>query len=226
MQPHPAACWIVCRSASRCRKFPRSRRRRPAAWPARRMCCAAPSCWRTKSSGWFMRQPTGRGNTSGKPGLYLYLQEQIVRVFRGLDAKPPMPLVPQNRIGDPIPGPDPARAPRRYRAIDLREQHQPGSIPVFDRSGRLDQAEKTSGRLRYSSTSGYPPGRRCVSRLLPRIEHRQHPLPRHAHQSERHRRQRLSRSPPVADRERQADGHGQDRRRSSSTISSRPATTG
>ena len=52
-----------------------------------------------------MRQPTGGGNISGKPGLYYVCQEQAVRVFRGLDAKPPMPLVPQNRIGDPIPGP-------------------------------------------------------------------------------------------------------------------------
>src|ERR1700752_5343398 len=51
------------------------------------------------------RQPTGGGNIAGKPGFYFTCMQQTVRVLRSMNAKPPMPGVPQNRIGDPIPGP-------------------------------------------------------------------------------------------------------------------------
>src|ERR1043165_8299945 len=51
------------------------------------------------------RQPTGGGNIAGKPGLYFTCMEQTVAVLRGLNAKPAKPLLPQDKIGDPIPGP-------------------------------------------------------------------------------------------------------------------------
>src|SRR6187431_147482 len=45
------------------------------------------------------REPTGFNNSPGKPGLYFVCRQQTVRVFRGLNAQPAMPLVPQDRIG-------------------------------------------------------------------------------------------------------------------------------
>ena len=98
-----------------------------------------------------MRQPTGGGNISGKPGLYHVCQEQVVRVFRGLDAKPPMPLVPQNRVGDPVPGPTLRARLGDVVQLTFINNINPGQFPYS-----IDQAEKGGGTGCDSSTSGYP----------------------------------------------------------------------
>ncbi|HEY5810980.1 MAG TPA: multicopper oxidase domain-containing protein [Povalibacter sp.] len=101
------------------------------------------------------RQPTGRGNTSGKPGLYFTCMEQTVRVFRGVNAQPPMPLVPQNRIGDPIPGPTLRARLGDIVQLTFVNNINPGQFSMS--SGQpLDQGEKKSGSGCDSSTAGYP----------------------------------------------------------------------
>jgi len=101
------------------------------------------------------RQPTGRGNTSGKPGLYFTCMEQTVRVFRGVNAQPPMPLVPQNRIGDPIPGPTLRARLGDIVQLTFVNNINPGQFSLS--SGQpLDQGEKKSGSGCDSSTAGYP----------------------------------------------------------------------
>ena len=102
--PLAAGSSTAFRSGSRCRRFPRLRPNGPVEWLAPQISCAARSCSPMKSSGSSCASPRRTG-APGKPGLYFVCQRQTVRVFRGLDAKPPMPLVPQDRIGDPIPGP-------------------------------------------------------------------------------------------------------------------------
>src|SRR4051812_11187733 len=100
------------------------------------------------------RQPTGLGNSPGKPGLYFTCAQQPVRVFRGVNAKPSMPLVPQNRFGDPIPGPT-----LRARLGDIVQLTFVNNIdpgPSALSTGQLDQGEKRSGSGCDSSTAGYP----------------------------------------------------------------------
>jgi len=105
------------------------------------------------------RQPTGSRNTAGKPGLYFVCQEQIVRVFRGLNAQPPMPLVPENRIGDPMPGPT-----LRARLGDIvqltfvnniKPNQFPYSIDQAENQTQVPPAQQTAAGC-DSSTSGYP----------------------------------------------------------------------
>ena len=106
-----------------------------------------------------MRQPTGGGNVSGKPGLYFVCQEQIVRVFRGLDAKPPMPLVPQNRIGDPIPGPTLRARLGDIVQLTFVNNINPGQFPYSidqaENQTQLPPSQQTAAGC-DSSTSGYP----------------------------------------------------------------------
>ena len=97
------------------------------------------------------RSPTGGGNTPGKPGLYFVCQEQTVRVFRGLNAQPPMPLVPQDRIGDPVPGPL-----LRARLGDIVQLTFVNNINANQFPYSIDQAEKGQGNGCDASTSGYP----------------------------------------------------------------------
>src|SRR5215217_4614103 len=105
------------------------------------------------------RQPTGSRNIAGKPGLYFVCQEQIVRVFRGLNAQPPMPLVPENRIGDPMPGPT-----LRARLGDIvqltfvnniKANQFPYSIDQAENQTQVPPAQQTAAGC-DSSTSGYP----------------------------------------------------------------------
>jgi len=98
-----------------------------------------------------MRQPTGGGNIAGKPGLYHVCQEQTVRVFRGLNARPPMQLVPQDTIGDPIPGPT-----LRARVGDIVQLTFVNKINPNQFQYSIDQAEKGGGTGCDASTSGYP----------------------------------------------------------------------
>ena len=115
---------------------------------------------------------------------------------------------------------DPAGARRRHRATHLPQPDRSESLSLFDRPGR-----QAPGRPRGQHRSGerlrcQQPGksaarlsaarRRRVPRLLPRIEHRQHPFSRHAHQSQWHGRQRAAGNPAVAARSRepQTDDHG------------------
>jgi FtsP/CotA-like multicopper oxidase with cupredoxin domain len=104
------------------------------------------------------RQPTGLGNAQGKPGLYFTCAEQTVRVFRGLNAQPPMPLVPQNKIGDPMPGPT-----LRARLGDLVQLTFVNNINPNQFPYSIDQGEKKTGAGCDTSsgnpsdpTSGYP----------------------------------------------------------------------
>jgi FtsP/CotA-like multicopper oxidase with cupredoxin domain len=96
------------------------------------------------------RQPTGLGNMSGKPGLYFVCAQQTVRVFRGLNAQPPMPLVPQTRIGDPMPGPT-----LRARLGDLVQLTFVNNINPNQFPYSIDQGEKKSGAA-CDSSSVYP----------------------------------------------------------------------
>ena len=117
---------------------------------------------------------------------------------------------------------DAARARRRHRAAHL---HQPDRSPIVSpirstraRSAISGIASNPASGCDVSSPgnpqAGYPlMRRRRVSRLLPWIEHRQHPFPRNAHQSRQHRRQRAVGNPAVAARSarRQAADHAGDR---------------
>jgi FtsP/CotA-like multicopper oxidase with cupredoxin domain len=96
------------------------------------------------------RQPTGLGNSSGKPGLYSVCAQQTVRVFRGLNAQPPMPLVPQTRIGDPMPGPT-----LRARLGDIVQLTFVNNINPNQFPYSIDQGEQKSGAA-CDSSSGYP----------------------------------------------------------------------
>ena len=58
-----------------------------------------------KAADWRSASRPASAIAPGKPGLYFVCRQQTVRVFRGLNAQPAMPLVPQDRIGDPMPGP-------------------------------------------------------------------------------------------------------------------------
>src|ERR1044072_3842068 len=101
------------------------------------------------------RQPTGRGNTSGKPGLFFTCMEQTVRVFRGGHAKPAIPLVRQNKGGDPAPGPT-LRA-RLGDIVQLTFVNNINPEQFSASSGQpLDQGEKKRGSGCDSSTAGYP----------------------------------------------------------------------
>ena len=106
-----------------------------------------------------MRQPTGGGNVSGKPGLYFVCQQQTVRVFRGLDAKPPMPLVPQDRIGDPIPGPTLRARLGDIVQLTFVNNINPGQFPYSidqaENQTQLPPSQQTAAGC-DSSTSGYP----------------------------------------------------------------------
>jgi FtsP/CotA-like multicopper oxidase with cupredoxin domain len=99
------------------------------------------------------RQPTGGGNSPGKPGLYFVCQEQTVRVFRGLNAQPAMPLVPQGQIGDPLPGPT-----LRARLGDIVQlafinNINPNQFP----SSSIDVAENNKTATGCdTTTAGYP----------------------------------------------------------------------
>ena len=104
------------------------------------------------------RQPTGLGNSPGKPGLYFVCAQQTVRVFRGLNAQPPMPLVPQTGIGDPMPGPT-----LRARLGDLVQLTFVNNINPSQFPYSIDQGEKKTGAGCDTSTgnasdptSGYP----------------------------------------------------------------------
>ena len=106
-----------------------------------------------------MRQPTGGGNVSGKPGLYFVCQQQTVRVFRGLDAKPPMPLVPQDRIGDPIPGPTLRARLGDIVQLTFVNNINPGQFPYSidqaENQTQVPPSQQTAAGC-DSSTSGYP----------------------------------------------------------------------
>jgi FtsP/CotA-like multicopper oxidase with cupredoxin domain len=97
------------------------------------------------------REPTGFNNSPGKPGLYFVCREQTVRVFRGLNAQPPMPLVPQTRIGDPMPGPT-----LRARLGDIVQLTFVNNINPNQFPYSIDQGEKKTGAGCDSSTAGYP----------------------------------------------------------------------
>jgi len=101
------------------------------------------------------RQPTGLGNSPGKPGLYFTCAEQTVRVFRGLNAKPAMPLVPQNRIGDPIPGPILRARLGDIVQLTFVNNINPGQF-ALSTGQPLDQGDKQSGGGCDRSTAGYP----------------------------------------------------------------------
>jgi len=96
------------------------------------------------------RQPTGLGNASGKPGLYFVCAQQTVRVFRGLNAQPPMPLVPQTRVGDPMPGPT-----LRARLGDIVQLTFVNNINTGQFTDSIDQGEKKTG-AGCDTSSGYP----------------------------------------------------------------------
>jgi FtsP/CotA-like multicopper oxidase with cupredoxin domain len=104
------------------------------------------------------RQPTGLGNSSGKPGLYFVCAQQTVRVFRSLSTQPPMPLVPQTRIGDPMPGPTLRARLGDIVQLTFVNNINPGQFPYS-----IDQGEKKTGAGCDTSTgnssdptSGYP----------------------------------------------------------------------
>jgi FtsP/CotA-like multicopper oxidase with cupredoxin domain len=97
------------------------------------------------------RQPTGVGNGSGKPGLYFVCEEQTVRVFRGLNAQPAMPVVPQNRIGDPIPGPT-----LRARLGDIVQLTFINNINTGQFPYSIDVAENDKTGGCDTSSAGYP----------------------------------------------------------------------
>ena len=101
------------------------------------------------------RQPTGRANASGKPGLYFTCMQQTVRVFRSLNAEPPMPLVPQNKIGDPIPGPTLRARLGDIVQLTFVNNIDPGQF-AFSSGQPIDQGEKKAGSGCDTSTSGYP----------------------------------------------------------------------
>jgi FtsP/CotA-like multicopper oxidase with cupredoxin domain len=97
------------------------------------------------------REPTGFNNSPGKPGLYFVCRQQTVRVFRGLNAQPPMPLVPPNRVGDPMPGPV-----LRARVGDIVQLTFVNDINPNQFFGSIDQGEKKTGIGCDTSTAGYP----------------------------------------------------------------------
>jgi FtsP/CotA-like multicopper oxidase with cupredoxin domain len=96
------------------------------------------------------REPTGFGNAPGTPGLFFVCREQTVRVFRGLDAKPPMPLVPQDQVGNPVPGPT-----LRARLGDVVQLTFVNNIDPNQFYGSIDQGEKKTG-IGCDATSTYP----------------------------------------------------------------------
>jgi len=98
------------------------------------------------------RQPTGRHNTAGKPGLYFTCMQQTVRVFRGLDAQPRMPLVPQDQVGDPIPGPTLRARLGDIVQLTFVNNINPGQFP----SSRIDQGEKKDAADCDTAAWGYP----------------------------------------------------------------------
>src|SRR3954447_24474101 len=95
------------------------------------------------------RQPPG--GTPGRPGLYYVCQQQTVRVFRGLNAQPPMPLVPQDRVGDPMPGPT-----LRARLGDIVQLTFVNNVNPGQYFGSFDEGEKKTGIGCDTSTAGYP----------------------------------------------------------------------
>src|SRR3954470_24859837 len=95
------------------------------------------------------RQPPG--GTPGRPGLYYVCQQQTVRVFRGLNAQPPMPLVPQDRVGDPMPGPT-----LRARLGDMVQLTFVNNVNPGQYFGSFDEGEKKTGIGCDTSTAGYP----------------------------------------------------------------------
>ena len=103
------------------------------------------------------REPTGFGNSPGKPGLYFVCKQQTVRVFRGLNAKPPMPLVPQTQVGDPMPGPT-----LRARLGDIVQLTFVNNVDPNQYSGTFDEGEKKTSTGCDASTGtsvtspGYP----------------------------------------------------------------------
>jgi FtsP/CotA-like multicopper oxidase with cupredoxin domain len=105
------------------------------------------------------RQPTGFGNSPGKPGLYFTCAQQTVRVFRGLNATPPMRLVPQTQIGDPIPGPTLRARLGDIVQLTFVNNIDPGQYALSS-GQQIDQGEKKSGSGSGSgcdsSTAGYP----------------------------------------------------------------------
>jgi len=97
------------------------------------------------------REPTGFNNSPGKPGLYFVCRQQTVRVFRGLNAQPAMPLVPQDRIGDPMPGPT-----LRARLGDIVQLTFVNNINPNQFPYSIDQGEKKTGAGCDTTTAGYP----------------------------------------------------------------------
>ena len=97
------------------------------------------------------REPTGFNNSPGKPGLYFVCRQQTVRVFRGLNAQPAMPLVPQDRFGDPMPGPT-----LRARLGDIVQLTFVNNINPNQFPYSIDLGERKTGAGCDSSTAGYP----------------------------------------------------------------------
>src|SRR3954452_20633475 len=91
------------------------------------------------------------GGTPGRPGLYYVCQQQTVRVFRGLNAQPPMPLAPQDRVGDPMPGPT-----LRARLGDIVQLTFVINVNPGQYFGSFDEGEKKTGIGCDTSTAGYP----------------------------------------------------------------------
>ena len=136
---------------------------------------------------------------------------QRVRSFVGVNAvlpdypgEPPpgyggVPPIPVNQTADPVPGPT-----LRARVGDLVQLTFLNQINPNE-YGELDRSRRARPRVRRNrrtlSGTGHVPG------LLPRLEHRQYPFPRHAHEPEHDRRQCLHRGAAVAARQPPAGRH-------------------
>ena len=119
---------------------------------------------------------------------------QLVRMFRAdpSPATPPAKPPPQD-MNDPIPGPT-----LRARVGDLVQLRFVNEV----NSNRFDPNIDIDACTRPARAGPqYPLGRRPAAQLPARVEHRQHPLPRHPHQPELDRRQRLPADPAVAARQ-------------------------
>ena len=101
-----------------------------------RACCAAPSCWRTKSSGWFSASRPAAGIRRASPGSISCAGNRPSASSAASTRSPPMPLVPQDRIGDPMPGPTLRARLGDIVQLTFVNNINPGQFPYS-----IDQAE-------------------------------------------------------------------------------------
>jgi FtsP/CotA-like multicopper oxidase with cupredoxin domain len=97
------------------------------------------------------RTPPGLGNVPGMPGLYFVCQPQYVRTFRGVDARPAMPVVGANDYPNPMPGPT-----LRARVGDVVALTLLNHVNPSDFGDSIDRAERGIGTGCDESTAGYP----------------------------------------------------------------------